>query len=392
MYKLSLLKKISLVLVFIALLGASFLAGAYQHRTNAWPFGRGMFSGAYDTINKEQIEKQKQAILSADSGRHHDLAGNSFTDPAIIKKQLLRSNNSLSYLYDDLPFMMVVDPSYCAALETIFIKNFSAHRMQCFRIYYQNFEFDTYVVRIFSNTQTPDNKKLIIYNHGHDGHDAIAEYARIFLHERLAKGTDLLITSMPLTGFNNNAGRVFNVKTHDGVATWDFKKAQVTHELFEFLDTGRSHYMRFFIDSAVLPMLHLKDEYNSVSYLGLSGGSATGLPACNVLKDRLAHCILIAGLLPTNLRSNYKTVGHAEEISTAYYSKNPVMQTLRELSESRVKVHMIYNDEDDCCFDKESAVPFKELVKREELNIDFRIVASKQHGYNPDMVANILDK
>ncbi len=418
------LEKILLKTLIVAgALVVAFFVGAYQDRSQGWPFGSGHYERFHQWMMsdgqqiaeddarhaaelrekeaRQQTERQiKQIELAgrspaqaqqAEETRRQDLEAHSFISPQTVLEQLVKSPNSMAYLYSDIPYLLVSDASYCPGLARQFFDHFSGYEKHCYRIYYRDFEFDTYAVKILAKHGKKAPKRLLIYNQGHtDLSDEAAPFAAELFDMQLRAGTDILVTSLPFLGLNSNTREPMRVKTYDGVAMLDLNTMDEKHELFELFDTGASHYMRFFIDSAVLPVAQMAREYQDINYLGFSGGATIGLHTCLVLKDVLNRCVLVAGVMPANLGLTLKTFGDAEQVSASFRKKHRVMDELDELAASRVAVTLVYNDQDACCFDQESAVPFKVMVEEKHLPIQFMIRNENHHQYDPKMVSDVL--
>lgn len=306
-------------------------------------------------------------------------------------ESLFKENNSLGYLYDDIPYLIASHTNYCPNIENAFFYEFKEYQLTCTAIVYRDFEFNNYAIKI----QAKGNDKLLIYNHGHDGLPKNSEaYAFKTLKTLLNTGSDILINSMPFTGINSS-NAIVNVETHDGKAELDIKAmAMRKHEVFELFKTGASHYMRFFLDGAVLPLVEDLGKYKKINYLGLSGGATTGLYTCALLKEHIDNCILVAGVMPIHLRLTPRNFGDAEQITNSFYSRNSVLGLIEEISKtSSAKTHLIFNDKDPCCFDSAHAIKFKELLQSKALsNVNFLILRSDQHNYDPELIRSIINQ
>ena len=418
------LKKPILLIFSAALIACVFFSlGAYQYREMGWPFkvyGKASKQISsyeeFDAFEKELY--QREAAKKADIQRSRDAKFNEikiyppisnvydlisrndnlrkypFTSPKVVKDQLLYSTNSMEHLYDDLPFMLIPGSHYCPGENNkLFRESLAEYEKFCYRIHYPNFEFDTYAVRITGKLHPGQPKTLVIYNHGHDAlPKQDQQFAIDFLKEELERGHDILFTSLPFFGVNGTPWGPMKVQTYDGPGILNLYKMDQPHDVFELFDVGKSHYMRFFIDGAILPLLREAKHYEKIHYVGLSGGGTVGLHSCLLLKDIVDHCILVAGVMPSNLRMSFKTFGDSESHSASFRKPHPVMEEVRELAASNVKLSLIYNDQDDCCYTKEYSVPFQKRVKEEKLPINFIIRKSSRHDFDPEMLRSILDQ
>lgn len=241
----------------------------------------------------------------------------------------ISNNSSLRYLYEDISFTTISasnSKSTCNQSSKVFWDEFAEFYTECFTIKYIPTNYSTHAVRIKSKTQTDfGGSKLLVYNHGHGGLPSKEERFSIeFLLKCLNSGMDVLIVSMPFTGVDERSQPVaFN--------TWDGKTVynpsmltgvpSANHGIFEMVNTGKSNYMRFFVDSAVINRLRLKKEYKTISFVGLSGGATTGLYTCNLLNHIVNNCVLVAGVMPLKFRFDKKTFGDSEQISSSFYKK-----------------------------------------------------------------------
>jgi hypothetical protein len=307
----------------------------------------------------------------------------------------MKNENSLKYLYDDLDFAYVADAKNCPGLGDLFFAKIQTKFFTCSVISYSDFGFLTHGILVRSESDLRP-KKLLIYNHGHGGLPLPTDLWAIELFNNLLSNNwDILFVSMPFTGVDKLTHAV-KFKTPDGYTIYDPMVLPEPyggfHALFEIADTGRSNYMRFFIDSTVVNAIKLESEYAEISFLGLSGGATTGLYSCAVLQDIVRKCILVAGVMPSNLRLTPKTWGDAEQVTSSFHLKNPVMKVIKELSQSNTELTLIYNNRDVCCFDEPSALKFKKMLRSQDLLkvINFQIRDSAIHGYDPSEIYRYL--
>jgi hypothetical protein len=249
----------------------------------------------------------------------------------------------------------------------------------------------------------------LIYNHGHGGLPGQNEgFAKEFLQGALDKGFDILITSMPLVGVNRiNSQSQYWAKVYGASEPTIFNSSLLSpwahfHSIYEIIDDP-DHYLHFFIDSAVIfsaitsessrvskinllsEVKSIRHTYNSVSYVGLSGGATTGLAACAVF--RFDKCILIAGFLPFYLRAqNINSWGDAEQTSRSFYSQFPYEKLMKVAAQTTRRVTYIYNSNDPCCFSNPEAGKFK----GDFTEYDIRIMESNIHGFESSYVLREL--
>ncbi|NBB60351.1 hypothetical protein GVN18_13795 [Pseudomonas sp. ODNR1LW] len=322
---------------------------------------------------------------------------NSDNSPLQKAYNSIPNDSSLKYLYSDIGFAGPEDTSSadCLALNEEFVMRFATYEKKCKAIRYEFTGYMTNAVLIKgANPEKTMSDSLLIYNHGHDGLPSKSEdFGYELILRTLEGGGDVLLVSMPFIGIDKQVGLI-KVKTWDGEAEYDFKQLAASpaawHGVFEMFDTGTSHYMRFFVDSAVLNAINLAPYYKKVNFVGLSGGATTGLYACNILKKILDHCILVAGVMPLKYRFVKENFGDAEQISSSFFKKHSVFNLISEISRSREKLHLIFNDEDTCCFRGETAKLFESDLKSSKVNVSFLIRKSSHHDYDPEQILGII--
>ena len=372
--------------LLIVLLTATFFGGASQQRRHKFPFKSAATAIAADPAAETARIASEEAAASS---RRHDLATIDFERAGALEGQFVEPGSVAAYLYDDLDYAVNLASTYCPPLAANrrFFDRLQAHGAECIRIYYRDQQFDTFAVLLKA---AAPRGRLVVYNHGHGGLPADGdEFAFDLLRGLLTRGTDVLLVSMPFVGLNRTDNHAA-VLTYDGPSQIDLQHFQ-KHELFELLDVGRSSYLRFFVDSAVLPLSKIARRYQEISYVGLSGGANTGLPACALLQHVLRHCVLVAGVMPLDIRMRFPqtSFGDAEQISASFQSRAPVRQLIDEVARSTVRLHLIYNDRDPCCFDGAAARALKASISDPRVEVTIR--DSDRHAYDPAVLLRILD-
>lgn len=235
----------------------------------------------------------------------------------------------------------------------------------------------------------PGNRRLTIYNHGHGG---FATESETFVHQLLSllleNRSDVLYASMPLVGANiPDPESSYWIKTRGGsqVATVSPSAlATLHHGIYEYIDDP-DHYMHYFIDGALLPLQVIEDGYDSVSYVGLSGGAATGLVACSL--HRFAKCILIAGFLPEPLRlSSAADVGDIEQFTRSFYERFDVQELMQLARMNSGLLVMYLNRSDPCCFADPGASTFQREFSEYNIVLTDPII----HGFDAIDIFNTL--
>lgn len=145
------------------------------------------------------------------------------------------------------------------------------------------------------------NKKLLVYNHGHGGiPNSTDTFALEFLRVVHAKGYDIILTSMPLTGLNEAiASESYTAVTRSNsslitIAPALLKDSFAQHALYELIGDP-DHYLHYFIDGGLMPAFalsagypesgsdltpyfsaqnlpNISKKYESADYVGFSGG------------------------------------------------------------------------------------------------------------------------
>lgn len=316
---------------------------------------------------------------------------------AVFKK--IPSSSSLKYLYSDVEFSPPQDTtnSDCKALDLEFIQKFPSYKKRCLTISYEITEYKSHAVLI-KGTQKKESTapNLLIYNHGHGGLPAETEnFAYTFIAGALESGNDVLLVSMPFLGVEKQYHPIM-VKSWDGEVNYNPEDLEATpaavHGIFELFNTGKSHYMRFFMDSAVVNALSLKNQYNKINFAGLSGGATTGLYACDILKDILNNCVLAAGVMPLKYRFIKKNFGDSEQTSSNFFRKTNTIDLVKDISQSKTKLTLIYNDKDACCYTEETARLFKKDIESHNIkNVNVIIRNSTNHDYDPYFMLNTIN-
>jgi len=289
----------------------------------------------------------------------------------------------VEWLYDDVPVAYAMHPSDCPTFEHPVLTSFGDAVAECQRISYRAIEYEP--VSLLLRQRSGQGRKLLVYNHGHDGIPSPQEaFATTLLTRWFAEGHDILLSSMPFTGLNVQATALrFQAWDGPGVMSPSHYPA---HSLFELVDTGRSHFIRFFMDDAVVPVAFLAERYDEVHYVGFSGGATVGLHTCLALAGLLDSCTLIAGVMPAQFRGLPLSLGDAEQFSSGLLRRVGVTEELRALAASPVVTRLFYNADDPCCFDRQSASAFAAHLHREGIRIGLEIVEGRQHAFDPSQV------
>lgn len=373
-----------------------FLFGVYSQSRNTRPAQaiREIYlilSGRYEKLATpaEQAKHQAEAKAARNSLIHRE-QGFQRRHEQIFSE--LGTDSLLRYLYADIDFIPDFNSSYCPKKNLEFFSKFAGHNVTCTRIEYENTEQKTYALIIHSNvTKIGFLRNLLIYNHGHDGIPTEEEtFAEKLFIETLRQGSDIMLVSMPYKGLDEINYRI-RVKTWDGWGEFNPVDLDRSHAVFELFDTGKSNFIRYFIDNAVINVMHFRNQYNRIDYLGLSGGATTGLYSCALLKKILSNCILVAGVMPAKFRLSRKNLGDVEQFSSSLLKEYKIIDLIREIGTSKTRLALVYNSSDACCFDNPSAGLFQEYLASEKIrNTNFIVRESRIHGYDPAVMLELL--
>lgn len=231
------------------------------------------------------------------------------------------------------------------------------------------------------------NKDLLVYNHGHD--PTFGEgFSRKFLQRWLRAGGSLLLTWMPLRDPRLPSDAPLRVKLWNTPERVDIRTDR--HEVLTLFDTRGYHYFRYFLDPVLLPLQRIAGDYETISYVGLSGGGWTGLLLA-ALDPPVRRYVLAAGFLPEEGRTGTRDVGDVEQTDPSVYRRFPYAFFLERLNAQGPSASwVIYNTEDDCCY---KAVDHGALIRamaRRYPNIRFEIRDAKTHSYDPDRILELV--
>ena len=322
---------------------------------------------------------------------HVSLAG--VGSPAL--KELI--SGDLVWLYDD--FQVIgpesLDADECSKRVPPLAFKPPNIEVACYSFRYQVTDFSPHALLLRSQAKRIGNRrKLVVYNHGHGGLPNDHEpYAHRFLTELLTYGVDILLVSMPFTGIDV-AHTPVKIKTWDGWATLDpgllVENPAMQHGVFETLDTGRSHYIRIFIDSAVMSVVALRKSYDDFFYVGLSGGATVGLYTCSLLTRLVDACFLMSGVMPLSPRLTVNNLGDAEQHSSGFHNNVSTLGLIKDIHGSSTSLFLSYNSDDPCCFDGDSARRLKDDLDELGISEILTIRESAQHDYDAELLANTI--
>ena len=308
-----------------------------------------------------------------------------------LKIQNKISDTNLKKLYSDLDFRIIEDSKRCPIMTATFLKNFDSKK-RCIRIDYESQNFSSYSVLLSPLNST--HTKLVIYNHGHDGLPLLKhQYVDQLFEKLMINGYDILLVSMPFIG-SNFINYPIVINTWDGPARFDPTELQwpyVPHMLFTMLNVGSSHYMRFFIDDSISFALS-HPEYQSINYIGLSGGATIGTIICSAIAQKMDSCVLQSGVMPLDLRLNKSSIGDLEQIDGSFWAVNSVYSQLSNMENYGVNVALIYNSEDECCFRGSEAEIFKKNLKKRNIDTAVIIREEANHNFDPETVFNLISR
>ena len=168
------------------------------------------------------------------------------------------------------------------------------------------------------------------------------------------------------------------------------------HARYESIDTGRGHYIKFFVDPIIEPLRLISQQIqlDDIVYVGLSGGGWTGIVASAMPElNRINQVILVAGFLPSSLRLlDYRDVGDAEQFTSRFYKHYPYYKLVdMAASIPGRRIHLIYNTNDPCCFGGEGARAFAAQLSGKYSNVDVILRAADTHDFDPDQLAQLIN-
>jgi hypothetical protein len=247
---------------------------------------------------------------------------------------------------------------------------------------------------------------LIIYNHGHDGLPTNNQsWAVDFINKALQGGYGVSITSMPLLGLNAPDSPVeyyMIPKGDQGFTTIGKTLLQwpIIHQIYQAIN-GSGNFMHFFVDGSVLPAHFLGPNikprsyfvndvqglirFNSVHYVGISGGGFSGLISCALYSYR--SCTLIAGFLPFKYKIiDLKNWGDSEQYADSFFNKFSYEELIKIASRKSLKMTYIYNSDDECCFSEPAVSAFR----GDYPHLDIVIQKRREHAFDPDYIISII--
>ncbi len=250
--------------------------------------------------------------------------------------------------------------------------------------------FQAFLVRHPAATRS--SARLLVYNHGHVGWYFSAPDARALLRQAYNDGYDLLLTAMPMVAWNAPTHPV-RAKTWDGWGA--FLPTAQSHAFFAMLDTGRSHYLKFFLDPVIVPLNQTLADYSyeTVDMVGISGGGWTAL-LVGAIEPRIRKVVSVAGFLPMRHRDQSRDFGDIEQVAASFYrifSYDLLVAAASRPGQNGRELWLMYNSDDPSCFGGAQAARYASEL-RQQGNQDVRIVVrqSQKHDLDPVMIREIL--
>lgn len=246
--------------------------------------------------------------------------------------------------------------------------------------------FRTFLVRQPA-TRLAKTSRLLIYNHGHVGWYFSSPDARALLRWAYSEGYDLLLTAMPMVAWNTPP-RPIRAKTWDG---WgEFSPTATSHAFFPMIDTGQTHYLKFFLDPVTRSFEQVMREgkYETADMVGISGGGWSAL-LVGAIEPRLRKIICVAGFLPMRHRKQSGDFGDSEQVSASFYRKHTYDSLVAAASRSGTharELWLMYNDEDPCCFGGAEATRYADEL-RAQGDTQVRVVIRKSKVHDLDFAA-----
>lgn len=284
------------------------------------------------------------------------------------------------------------------AFDTYYRQLFADRRIQVSQIHGVFEEIEGYQwTSILLRQRAEPAEGLFVYYHGHDGNPLAFAPPNIVIRAMLERGYDVAIFCMPGRGWNG-MGKV-RVKTWDG---WVYlpEGRNERHALFTMIDTGDSHFIKFFLEPVVasIDLATAQRPYAKIVMAGHSGGGwATTIAAA--LDERIDISVSYAGTLPFFARHRPRDLGDEEQMNPEFYRDfpYPLLYELASASGEKRRVHyQLFNSEDACCFDSDSAATFRRYLEARpfhpERDLRIAILRNKGHHMAADAVLEIIGR
>jgi hypothetical protein len=229
-----------------------------------------------------------------------------------------------------------------------------------------------------------NNGNLIIYHQGHGG-DFISGNETI--NKLLSNGYDVISFSMPLHGQNNNPEFFI-----DNIG----KISLQHHNQFYYLDNANFSSIKFFLEPILISLNYIDEKYNydSYSFIGISGGGWTGI-LYSAIDERISQTFSVAGSYPIFLRIDSKDMGDYEQIIPDLYTKVNYLELyiMSSVGDGR-KLVQVFNENDPCCFSGDSFLIYESYVTNTVNSFEhgsFEILLDSTH--NEHIISNFaLDR
>lgn len=355
---------------FFFLISLFFILGVYSGYKKTFPVSAAIY------LKERYIFPQNELVIYGDINAASDFHGDFVSYESI--------SDGYKDLYNVKGAIFELDSSGCPSFYHPFLV---AKSFYCNKLVYVETGFVHYSLLLRSGGVSD---KLVVYNHGHGGFPLSREnFATDFIDEILIEGYDVLITSMPLTGLNASQKNI-RFPTPDGEGLVP-DPSILGHALFEASYKKSINYLRYFIDDAVLFVLHNNQKYNNVSFVGHSGGAWSGVHICAALKKHVKKCFLSSGVMPLDIRvsAGDRNIGDAEQISHVINNSFPVTSAILGM-EGLVDIMLYFDVNDPCCFNGASPILFEEKMKALGGKSKFVIKSEGRHGFPKELVKQFI--
>jgi dienelactone hydrolase len=246
---------------------------------------------------------------------------------------------------------------------------------------------------VHRKSATPKNC-LAIYNQGHGGNPSDFPYFHELSERFIAQGCDVLSLSMLGLGYNEGPlsyPASFNQESTTFTLALSAEQAERHTNYKYFFDPANPKLdpLVLFLSGNDYLIRKLSAPYKTVIMLGISGGGwlTTMLSALN---ENIDASFSFAGSLPEVFRINKSNVGDWEQTNApmwrGYDYWDFYFLSLFDQKNNRTRTHhLIYNNNDPCCFMDPSASVFKRMVDSLSIpGLSVDIVSNDKHEIIPD--------
>jgi hypothetical protein len=186
------------------------------------------------------------------------------------------------------------------------------------------YDFHSTLYLIYPKTGGPNNRRLVILNSGHRKGPAFTYGVDETANRLLSEGFNVLMTDMPLVGFNTN--NTVQVPGGGGMVTVTNRGSAGHNEMFNKLTPPMlpgGTVFRFFLEPTVQGVnyfLQATPDALDVAFVGLSGGGWTAHMVASI-DPRIRQSFAVAGAYPLYVRAVVPVPDDAEQRYTPLYQE-----------------------------------------------------------------------